>query len=253
MRINIHLILPFGIFIILILLEKVSPLKQVRGDKKLQRKLKNLSLFPISLILLKALLPYTLVSIAKTSSGPFKQVDFLGALVLQVALYDLLIYWQHRISHSLRIFWRVHRTHHLDNEIDTTTGVRFHPFEIFLSYLYKMFFIYTLGMDPWAVLAGESVLIISSFWIHANFNLPEVLNKYLSYIIMTPQSHTIHHSVIGTEMNRNFGTFLSIWDRVFGTYTCISTQRAKSIEFGLLGKKDVEFQEILLDPFKNYK
>lgn len=139
-------------------------------------------------------------------------------LILAVVLLDMAIYWQHRIFHRLPWLWRLHRLHHSDVDFDVTTGVRFHPGEILLSMLIKLAVITVLGTPALAVLLFEIILSSSSLFEHANLRLPRWLDRGLRTVIVTPDMHRIHHSVIPQELNRNFGFNFSFWDRLFGSY-----------------------------------
>ena len=144
-------------------------------------------------------------------TGP---VAFLGAIVL----LDLAIYWQHRIFHVVPLFWRLHRVHHADEELDVTTGVRFHPIEIVLSALIKIAVVALLGAGAVAVMLFEILLNATSMFNHANIRLPLALDRVLRLVIVTPDMHRVHHSVHMEETNSNYGFNLTWWDRLFGSY-----------------------------------
>jgi len=131
---------------------------------------------------------------------------------------DLAIYTQHVAFHAVPLFWRLHRMHHSDLEIDVTTGIRFHPVEIVLSVLIKMAVIGLLGAPVVAVLAFEVILNATSMFNHSNARLPLWLDAAVRAVLVTPDMHRVHHSVARAETDSNFGFNLSVWDRVFGTY-----------------------------------
>ncbi len=139
-------------------------------------------------------------------------------LLLAVVLLDMAIYWQHRVFHMAPWLWRLHRLHHSDVDFDLTTGLRFHPGEILISMLVKFAVITLLGTPALAVLIFEIILSSSSLFEHANLRLPRLLDARLRWLIVTPDMHRVHHSVIPRETNSNFGFNFSIWDRVFGSY-----------------------------------
>ena len=117
------------------------------------------------------------------------------------------------------MIWQMHQVHHADVDIDVTTAIRFHPIEIALSMLYKMVWVVVLGPAPVAVVLFEVILNAGALFNHANVALPKWLDRSLRTLIVTPDMHRVHHSVIRAEHNTNFGFNLSIWDRLFGTYT----------------------------------
>jgi sterol desaturase/sphingolipid hydroxylase (fatty acid hydroxylase superfamily) len=135
-----------------------------------------------------------------------------------VVLLDLAIYLQHVLFHAVPVLWRFHRMHHADLEFDVTTGVRFHPIEILLSMAIKLAVVLALGTPALAVLAFEILLNATSLFNHGNVALPARLDRALRWVMVTPDMHRVHHSIIARETNSNYGFNLSWWDRLFGTY-----------------------------------
>jgi sterol desaturase/sphingolipid hydroxylase (fatty acid hydroxylase superfamily) len=139
-------------------------------------------------------------------------------IVMAVVLLDFAIYLQHVLSHFMPIFWRLHRMHHSDLDIDVTTGNRFHPLEILISLAIKLMAVYLIGAPPVAVLIFEVTLNTTAMFSHANIRLPAILDRWLRLAVVTPDMHRVHHSVIPRETNSNFGFCLPWWDRLCGTY-----------------------------------
>ncbi|MBZ0215358.1 MAG: sterol desaturase family protein [Fimbriimonadaceae bacterium] len=133
-------------------------------------------------------------------------------------LLDFAIYFQHVISHKIPVLWRLHQVHHADPDIDVTTGIRFHPIEILLSMAYKMGLVLAIGPSLLAVFIFEVVLNGGALFNHANLKLPLALDRVIRRLIVTPDMHRVHHSVIHRETDSNYGFNLSIWDRLCGTY-----------------------------------
>ena len=129
-----------------------------------------------------------------------------------------MIYTQHVLVHVIPFFWQVHVVHHSDLDLDVSSGLRFHPIEILGSMLFKIVLVIALGPSPFAIVVFEILLNGMSLFSHSNIKLSEKLDKFLRYIIVTPDMHRIHHSVEKMETNSNFGFNLSIWDRLLGTY-----------------------------------
>ncbi len=140
-------------------------------------------------------------------------VEAAGAVIL----LDLAIYWQHRAFHRLPALWRLHRVHHADPELDTTTGVRFHPLEYLLSMLWKAAVVLALGAGIGAVVAFEVLLNALALFNHANLRLPGRIDRLLRRVIVTPDFHAVHHGLAPDEHHRNFGFNLVWWDHIFGT------------------------------------
>ena len=146
------------------------------------------------------------------------ELPYWLALVIGVAVLDLAIYLQHVIFHSIPLLWRLHMVHHADLDFDVTTGLRFHPIEIVLSMGIKLSAVVLLGPPVTAVLIFEVLLNATAMFNHGNIRLPLKLDWVLRFIIVTPDMHRVHHSVIIRETNSNFGFNLPWWDRLFGTY-----------------------------------
>jgi len=135
-----------------------------------------------------------------------------------VILLDFVIYLQHVMFHSVPVLWRLHMMHHADLDFDFTTGGRFHPIEILLSMGIKMAAVAALGPLPIAVLLFEVLLNATSMFNHGNVSLHPAVDGVLRFVVVTPDMHRVHHSVIPRETNSNFGFNLPWWDRILGTY-----------------------------------
>src|SRR5205823_5695174 len=122
-----------------------------------------------------------------------------------VVALDLIIYLQHVMFHAVPVLWRLHMVHHADLDIDATTGVRFHTVEILLSLGIKVAAVVLLGTPALAVLIFEVILNATSVFNHANVRMPAWLDRLLRLLLVTPEMHRVHHSVIPRETNSNFG------------------------------------------------
>jgi len=255
MQINsIRLVTFIGTFLVLVLLEVFFSYRK-RSLPRSSRWPANISLIVISNLLVKAFLPLGLASLAlffkKQSWGLFNLVElnFYLEVLISIVLLDLVIYFQHVLSHKINFIWRFHRVHHADVDLDVTSALRFHPIEIIFSIGYKIAFIFFLGVKPEAIIAFEIILSTMAMFNHSNLYLPVKLEKCLRYFIVTPQMHLIHHSIDQRESDMNYGFNLSFWDRLFGTY------QAKFITEGKIGqnyyreKKKHRIKDILVLPF----
>ena len=146
------------------------------------------------------------------------ELPIWASVPLVVAALDLAIYLQHVLFHAVPALWRLHRMHHADLEVDVTTGARFHPIEILLSMGVKLTVIAALGAPAVAVLIFELLLNATSLFNHSNVRMPVWLDRMLRWIVVTPDMHRVHHSIVTRETNSNFGFSLAWWDRLFGTY-----------------------------------
>ena len=140
------------------------------------------------------------------------------ALLVSVLVLDLAIYLQHVLFHAVPALWRLHRMHHADLEFDVTTGLRFHPIEIALSMLIKFAVVAAIGAPALSVLVFEVLLNATSMFNHANMRIPTWIDRVLRWLVVTPDMHRVHHSIVARETNSNFGFNLPWWDRLFGTY-----------------------------------
>jgi sterol desaturase/sphingolipid hydroxylase (fatty acid hydroxylase superfamily) len=184
----------------------------------------NLGVLIIDTILLRLLFPAAAVGVAlggeERGWGPLNNLPLPRwiAVAVAVIVLDLAIYFQHVLFHAVPALWRLHRMHHADLEFDVTTGVRFHPLEILLSMVIKIGVIVALGAPALAALIFEVLLNASSMYNHGNVVLPRVIDRVLRNVVVTPEMHRVHHSIVPAETNSNFGFNLPWWDRLFGTY-----------------------------------
>jgi len=173
-------------------------------------------------------------------------------IVFSLVVLDFAIYLQHVLSHALPVFWRLHRVHHTDLDVDVTTGLRFHPLEILLSLIYKAALVLLLGAHPAAVIAFEVILNAASEFNHANVRLPAALEQILRKVVITPDLHRIHHSMVVAETNSNFGFSVPFWDRLCGTYRDQPGQPQTTMLLGLQDDRDpraLGLGRLLLLPF----
>ncbi len=213
----------FGVFLVMAGLEIIRPRRELHTSK-LRRWGSNLGITLLNTVTLRLLFPAAAVGVAMFAQvhelGLFNTVALPGPLVvmLSVVILDLTIYCQHVLMHKIPILWRLHRMHHVDLDFDVTTGARFHPVEIILSMLIKFIAILLLGAPALAVLIFEVVLNATAMFNHSNVRLNLGLDKVLRLLVVTPDMHRVHHSVIRRETDSNFGFNLPWWDRLFGTY-----------------------------------
>ena len=164
---------------------------------------------------------------------------------------DLAIYLQHVLFHAVPILWRLHRMHHADLDVDVTTGARFHPIEIVLSMLLKFGVIATLGAPPLGVFVFELLLSTGSLFNHGNLRLPLRADRILRWIVVTPDTHRVHHSAAPEETNCNFGFTLSWWDWIGGTYRAQPAAGHAGMTLGIAqfrNVSDLRLDRLLLQP-----
>ncbi len=154
-------------------------------------------------------------------------------IIVAFIVLDFAIYLQHVLFHYVPVLWRFHKVHHADQDIDVTTGLRFHPLEMILSMIIKMIVVAVVGAPVLAVIIFEVVLNATAMFNHGNIGLPKVFDSIIRLFIVTPDMHRVHHSTIVKETNSNFGFNLSIWDRVFKTYKAQPSKGHIDMDIGL--------------------
>lgn len=247
-----------GVLLMMMLWECRAP-RRPQHVGRLTRWPNNLLLVVINTLLLRLLFPLAAVGAAMLASehgwGLFNllAIPFWLKLLVSLLVLDLLIYWQHRLFHALPWLWRLHRVHHADLEFDVTTGLRFHPFEIVLSMLLKLVAVTLLGAPALAVLLFEVLLNATAMFNHGNIRLPTRLDTVLRLILVTPDMHRVHHSVIPRETDSNFGFNLPWWDRLFGTYKAQPQAGQLGMTIGLKQFRqtgELRLHRLLLQPFR---
>jgi sterol desaturase/sphingolipid hydroxylase (fatty acid hydroxylase superfamily) len=155
------------------------------------------------------------------------------SLVAGFLLLDLLRYAVHRCEHAVPIFWRFHALHHSDPDVDVTTSVRHHPVEYVLGSAVYWLAVIVLDVPALVVLTHGLAVFSTAALQHGNVRLPQWLERMLQPVLVTVDMHRIHHSVVYEQANSNYGAVLSVWDRIFGTYTSISRAQHERIVFGV--------------------
>lgn len=220
---QIRLAVFIGLFGLLAIMELAAPRRRPKGYKA-RRWFTNWMIVLIDSALLRLVFASAAVGVAlwaqEREIGLFNTVEtpIWIAIVLSFLVLDFAIWLAHVASHKIPILWAVHRMHHSDVDFDVTTAIRFHPIEILLSMAWKTVIVVALGAPALAVLLFEIVLNGAAMFNHSNLRLPIWLDRLLRTVIVTPDMHRVHHSIIHQETDSNYGFNLAIWDRMFGTY-----------------------------------
>ncbi|RME33131.1 MAG: sterol desaturase family protein [Gammaproteobacteria bacterium] len=240
------------------LLEAAWP-RRPRAISRWRRWPANLLLVAFNSLAVRLLLPFTALTTAfivqQRGIGVLPALglpDWLQVVLAVVAL-DLVIYAQHVAFHKVPALWRLHRVHHTDLELDVTTGTRFHFIEIVLSMLIKMAAVAALGAPPLAVLLFEVLLNLTAMFNHSNLRLPQAADRLLRLVLVTPDFHRVHHSVLREETDSNYGFNLSLWDRLFTTYRPQPRAGHLGMTIGLPQWRDIRtlnFVRLLTLPFE---
>jgi len=248
-----------GVLLCMILLEAAMP-RRKRALSRRARWQANLGIVVVDTLVARLLIPLPPVAAAvwaaENGIGLFNILEMPALAVTAggILFLDFAIYVQHVVFHKVPVLWRLHRMHHADTDFDVTTGIRFHPIEIILSLLIKIALILALGIPAVAVIVFEVLLNASAMFNHANLRLPLWLDRALRTLIVTPDMHRVHHSWHWQETDSNYGFCLSVWDRLFRTYTPQPRDGHDGMTIGLHDFRTAENRGlfgILMIPFRN--
>jgi sterol desaturase/sphingolipid hydroxylase (fatty acid hydroxylase superfamily) len=169
-------------------------------------------------------------------------------------LTDLTFYYWHRANHAWPILWRFHNAHHIDPDLDVSTAVRFHFVEICLSAAFRAGQVLLIGGPVWAYVVYETAFQLNTLFHHSNVRLPIGLERWLNLVIVTPRMHGIHHSKQFDEVNSNWSSVFSWWDRLHGTLRIDVPQ--SNIDIGVPGyslPEDNGVRAVLAMPFRKQR
>lgn len=248
-----------AVFIAMASWELIAPLRTLMAGRA-PRWPGNLGILLVDALAVRLIIPTAAVGMAiwaaergwglmNVAGAPYWFAVIAGFLIL-----DFVIYLQHFIFHHVPVLWRLHRMHHADLDIDVTTGVRFHPIEILLSMAIKIAVVVALGIPAMAVLVFEIVLNATSMFNHSNVRMPAWLDRIVRLIVVTPDMHRVHHSVLRRETDSNFGFNLPWWDRLFGTYRAQPEAGHQGMTIGIPMFRDpseLRIDRLLTQPFRN--
>lgn len=269
-----------GIFVCMALLEARYPARKAVLDRK-TRWVGNLSMVVLGALISRVLLPATLVGVSvwaqqegfglfnvmlgyaqsgSSLTGISDDVEssgvvFAAIVTLSVILLDMIIYWQHRLFHTVPLLWRFHKMHHADSHVDTTTGLRFHPVEIGISLGVKAAAVTLLGIPAVAIVIFEVALNGFALFNHANIRLSQKWDDRVGRVLITQRLHRIHHSQAKAESNSNYGFSVSWWDRLFNSFTPRAQYSDETLPIGQKDvpavKENASIRALLMQPFKN--
>ncbi len=246
-----------AILVLVALWEMAAPKRELRVAKA-GRWFNNLGIIFLDSLLVRLLFPLVAMGVAVAAQaqgwGLFNLIDLPAwlSVLLAVLLLDLIIYLQHVMFHTLPILWRLHMVHHADLDLDVTTGLRFHPVEIIISMFIKMAAVAAIGPPLLAVLIFEIALNGTAMFNHGNIRLPPGVDRFLRLLVVTPDMHRVHHSILIRETNSNFGFNFPWWDRLCGTYRSQPVAGHQEMVIGLSQyrhKEQVTLWRLLLLPF----
>lgn len=171
---------------------------------------------------------------------------FIGVLAL-----DFSSWLVHLVMHKVPVLWRFHLIHHSDTNVDVTTGLRHHPGDSLLRGIFFLLLIFISGAPMYSVMIYQTLVVLATAFTHANIGLHPKLDKALSWFLISPNMHKVHHHWKQPYTDSNYGAVFSIWDRLLGTFTSLDT---KDIKYGLdryyPAEKDENVMKLMVKPFK---
>lgn len=177
--------------------------------------------------------------------------NILATVIIGVLALDFSSWLVHLIMHKNRFLWRFHLIHHSDNNVDVTTGLRHHPGDSLLRGVFFLLLIFISGAPMYSVMIYQTLVVIATAFTHANISLPPKVDKALSYFLVSPNMHKVHHHWKQPYTDSNYGAVFSIWDRLLGTFMKLEP---KDIRYGLdryyPNEKDEDFMQLLKKPFQ---
>ncbi|CZF77112.1 Fatty acid hydroxylase superfamily protein [Grimontia celer] len=252
----------FSIFGVMAAAEWLFP-KRILTVSKAKRWLNNIALMMLNTAVLRAIFPLAAAGFAAWCSrqgiGLFNVFDspLWLSVLLTIVMLDGIIWFQHKLFHTVPILWRLHAVHHADRDLDVTSGARFHPVEILLSMLIKFAAIALLGVPVVAVILFEVILSGMALFNHSNVAIPLPIDRWLRKFVVTPDMHRVHHSVHRYESDSNFGFNLAIWDRLFNTYRAQPEEGHYGMTIGIKSQREerhvVWLTGLLALPFRLFK
>nr|WP_299174713.1 sterol desaturase family protein [uncultured Allomuricauda sp.] len=176
-------------------------------------------------------------------------------VILGVVLLDLIgAYLSHYVEHKVKSLWMIHLVHHSDHNVDTTTANRHHPLESVIRYVFTLTGIFLVGAPIGMAILYQSMSVVLSQFNHANIKLPKKLDNAISWIIVSPDMHKVHHHYKLPYTDSNYGNIFSIWDRLFGTYMAMDMDK---IVYGVDTfpdeKENSSIVGLLKQPFHKYR
>lgn len=238
--------------------ESAFPLKEMAYKRnKGRHAMTNIGFTAIHFLIHTLLAIFILMISDWTRANSFGLVHWLEAnllltIVISALVMDFFAGWLcHFVEHKVPLFWRFHIIHHADNNVDVTTGLRHHPLESVWRGLFFFMGILVAGAPMYAVMIFQTALVAITGFTHANISLPAKLDKAISWLLVSPNMHKVHHHWKQPYTDSNYGAVFSIWDRLLGTFTTLEPSRLK---YGLdryhPNEKDEDFLSLLKRPFQ---
>ena len=217
--------------------------------------------FTLTTIIVNFVLAFFLLKTANwTTENHFGILNWLPKMsVFLYALIGLLLldligaYLVHFVEHKVKFLWRFHLIHHTDNWIDTTSANRHHPGESVIRFIFTIVGVLIIGAPMWMVFLYQTLSVIATQFNHANIVLPKKLDVLLSYFIVSPDMHKVHHHYVLPYTDSNYGNIFSVWDRLFGTFMTLEREEIiYGIDTHMNTDENNNLNNLLQIPFQDY-
>ncbi len=234
-------------FAVLALTEHLRPASPRPPKSEARRLTRNLGLWVANTLMNPFVtLPISAAAVSfdvwSRPEGPF----WVG-LALDLLVLDLWVYCWHRANHRWPLLWRFHRVHHLDQFLDTTSAVRFHPGEVAISALARTPLIVMADIPIASVAIFDMLVLMAALFHHSNVRLPVSAEAALRVVLVTPSHHWVHHHAVARDTNANYATVLTVWDRLFASWS--PAARMPDMVIGAEGFTDRPLLELSAAPF----
>ncbi|GAB3166165.1 sterol desaturase family protein [Telluribacter humicola] len=219
-------------------------------------------IFTLTTIIINFLMAFVLLKSSDWAvAKEFGILQWLPALplwaftLIGLMLLDLIGAWFiHWTEHKVKWMWRFHLIHHSDLHVDTTTANRHHPGESVFRFVFTTMAVVIAGAPMWMVFMYQSISVALSQFNHANVTLPTWLDQVLSWVIVTPNMHHVHHHYVQPYTDSNYGNIFSIWDRMFGTFTRLEHDKiVYGIDTHMKVEENAHVGNLLKIPFQEYR
>lgn len=239
----------FGLLLAFAVLERLAPRRPPDGAASGRRRA-NLTLTALAILTLP-LVPVSFVAAAlwahdqgigllNLADGPAAALVVAATLMLR----GFVSFATHWLNHKVPWLWRLHRVHHLDTDLDVTSTVRFHPLEMPVTALLGLPMVVAFGLSPWVLALYELFDVAVTLFSHSNLRLPRPVDRWLRYLIVTPNLHAVHHSSWQPETDSNFSAVFPIWDLIFGTFRTRTRVSLETMELGLSDVRGPEARSV---------
>jgi sterol desaturase/sphingolipid hydroxylase (fatty acid hydroxylase superfamily) len=218
--------------------------------------------FTVTTIIVNFCLAFVLLKAAQwTVDNQFGILNWLPEMnswlfaLLGLLLLDLFgAYLAHFVEHKVKFLWRFHLIHHTDTWIDTTSGNRHHPGESVIRFAFTTFGVLIVGSPMWMVFLYQTLSVVATQFTHANIVLPKKLDKWISYFLVSPDMHKIHHHYVLPYTDSNYGNIFSIWDRLFGTFTTLDREKIiYGVDTHMNPEEHNDLKNLLAIPFQKQR